>query len=139
VIGGPIVDLEYFNLVPWFEVWLSIVSDLRGVLSVWATTVSTWSSFDRWPAGGWWLVADGWCWFVLREKYCWLIAGGWFVLREKYCWLVADKPNEQPMSDWVETLSLVWGPVELYIFLPNFLHKSKQKHQSMYKTTVSYY
>jgi hypothetical protein len=28
-----------------------------------------------------WLVADGWCWFVLREKYCWLIAGGWFVLR----------------------------------------------------------
>jgi hypothetical protein len=28
-------------------------------------------------------VADGWCWFVLREKYCWLIAGGWFVLREK--------------------------------------------------------
>jgi hypothetical protein len=24
-----------------------------------------------------------------------LVAGGWFVLREKYCWLVADKPNEQ--------------------------------------------
>jgi hypothetical protein len=22
------------------------------------------------------------------------LAGGWFVLREKYCWLVADKPNE---------------------------------------------
>jgi hypothetical protein len=42
-----------------------------------------------------WLVADGWCWFVLREEYCWLIAGGWFVLREKYCWLVADKPSEQ--------------------------------------------
>jgi hypothetical protein len=42
-----------------------------------------------------WLVADGGCWFVLREKYCWLIAGGWFVLREKYCWLVADKPSEQ--------------------------------------------
>jgi hypothetical protein len=40
-------------------------------------------------------VADGWCWFVLREEYCWLVAGGWFVLREKYCWLVADKPNEQ--------------------------------------------
>jgi hypothetical protein len=27
-----------------------------------------------------WLVADGWCWFALREKYC---------------WLVADKPSEQ--------------------------------------------
>jgi hypothetical protein len=37
----------------------------------------------------------GWCWFVLREEYCWLVAGGWFVLREKYCWLVADKPSEQ--------------------------------------------
>jgi hypothetical protein len=41
-----------------------------------------------------WLVADGWCWFVLREKYCWLVAGGWFVVREKHCWLVADKPSE---------------------------------------------
>jgi hypothetical protein len=39
-------------------------------------------------------VADGWRWFVLREEYCWLVAGGWFVLREKYCWLVADKPRE---------------------------------------------
>jgi hypothetical protein len=42
-----------------------------------------------------WLVADGWCWFALREEYCWLVAGGWFVVREKYCWLVADKPSEQ--------------------------------------------
>jgi hypothetical protein len=42
-----------------------------------------------------WLVADGWCWFVLREEYCWLVAGGWFVVREKYCWLVADKPSGQ--------------------------------------------
>jgi hypothetical protein len=45
-----------------------------------------------------WLVADGWCWFVLREKYCWLVADGWFVLREKYCCLVADKPSEQGVS-----------------------------------------
>jgi hypothetical protein len=42
-----------------------------------------------------WLVAGCWCWFVLREKYWWLVASGWFVLREKYYWLVADKPNEQ--------------------------------------------
>jgi hypothetical protein len=40
-------------------------------------------------------LAGGWCWFVLREKYCWLIADGWFVPREKYCWLVADNPSEQ--------------------------------------------
>jgi hypothetical protein len=45
-----------------------------------------------------WLVADGWCWFVLRGEYCWLVAGGWFVLRKKYCWLVADKPSEQAVS-----------------------------------------
>jgi hypothetical protein len=32
---------------------------------------------------------------VAEEKYCCLITDGWFVLREKYCWLVADKPNEQ--------------------------------------------
>jgi hypothetical protein len=43
-------------------------------------------------------VADGWCWFILREKYCWLVAGGWFVVREKYCWLVADKPSEQSVD-----------------------------------------
>jgi hypothetical protein len=42
-----------------------------------------------------WLVADGWCWFVLREEYCWLVADDWFVLREKYCCLVADKPSGQ--------------------------------------------
>jgi hypothetical protein len=40
-------------------------------------------------------VADGRCWFVLREEYCWLVAGGWFDVIEKYCWLVADKPSEQ--------------------------------------------
>jgi hypothetical protein len=39
--------------------------------------------------------AGGWCWFILREKYCWLVGDGWFILREKYRWLVADKPNEQ--------------------------------------------
>jgi hypothetical protein len=30
-----------------------------------------------------WLVADGWCCFVLREKYCWLVVDDWFVLTEK--------------------------------------------------------
>jgi hypothetical protein len=30
-----------------------------------------------------WLVV-GWCGFVWREKYCYLVVGGWFVLREKY-------------------------------------------------------
>jgi hypothetical protein len=39
---------------------------------------------------GWWLVL-----ICCERKVLWLVAGGWFVLREKYCWLVADKPNEQ--------------------------------------------
>jgi hypothetical protein len=55
-----------------------------------------------------WLVADGWYWFVLREKYCWLVADGWFVLREKYCWLVADKTSEQAAA-------LRWSCVNLQL------------------------
>jgi hypothetical protein len=31
-----------------------------------------------------WLVADGWCWFVLRENYCWLVAAGcWWLIRSE--------------------------------------------------------
>jgi hypothetical protein len=40
-------------------------------------------------------LPGGWCWFVPREKCCWLAADGWFVPRGKYRWLVADNPNEQ--------------------------------------------
>jgi len=37
------------------------------------------------------IAAGGWCWFVVRENYCWL-AGGWcwFGVREKYCWLAGE-------------------------------------------------
>jgi hypothetical protein len=69
-------------------------------------------------------LADGWCWFVLREEYCWLVAGGWFVLREKYCWLVADKPSEQAVQlvgeDWREPLSCMHGGLQLHVraYLP---------------------
>jgi hypothetical protein len=75
-----------------------------------ATLATTHSADDASSSLFGWLVGDGWCWFVLREeycwlvaggwfflreKYCWLVAGGWFFLREKYCWLVADKPSDQ--------------------------------------------
>jgi hypothetical protein len=31
-----------------------------------------------------WLVADGWCWFVLREEYCWLVAADcWWLIRSE--------------------------------------------------------
>jgi hypothetical protein len=61
-----------------------------------------------------WLVADGWCWFVLREGHCWLVAGGWFVVRQKYCWLVADKPSEQGVSlTWMVRFDL---PTHSFLF-----------------------
>jgi hypothetical protein len=66
-------------------------------------------------------VADGWCWFLLREEYCWLVAGGWFILREKYCWLVADKPSEQGAKS---SLSRVKRATAL-----EKETKKKQKHQ----------
>jgi hypothetical protein len=32
-----------------------------------------------------WLVADGWCWFVLKEEHCWLVLAGcwWLVCSER--------------------------------------------------------
>jgi hypothetical protein len=60
-------------------------------------------------------LAGGWCWFVMREKYCWLVAGGWFVLREKYCWLVADKPSEQSANH--KTYQLIKESFQLIHFM----------------------
>ena len=60
-------------------------------------------------------VAGGWCWFVMREQYCWL-AGSWcwFSMREQYCWLVGwqAKRTQQIISpkllvilaDWLWTV-----------------------------------
>jgi phosphomevalonate kinase len=39
-------------------------------------------------------LTDGWCLILISIERKVLLAGGWFVLREKYCWLVVDKPNE---------------------------------------------
>jgi SRSO17 transposase len=55
-------------------------------------------------------VADGWCCFVLREEYYWLVAAGWCVLREKYCWLVADRPSEQANVYLMLYMSHGWVP-----------------------------
>jgi hypothetical protein len=72
-------------------------------------------------------VADGWCWFVLREEYCWLVASGWFVLREKYCWLVADKPSKQgekrnPFTSFFKTTPKFATKVVWIIILIRFLY-----------------
>jgi hypothetical protein len=52
-----------------------------------------------------WLVADGWCWFVVREKYYWLVGGWWLVL------------------NWCERKALLtgWEPASRTrpLFLPN--------------------
>jgi hypothetical protein len=45
--------------------------------------VSHWISPEICSLFGW-LVADGWCWFVLREEYCWLVAAGcWWLIRSE--------------------------------------------------------
>jgi hypothetical protein len=46
-----------------------------------------------------------------------LVAGSWFVLREKYWWLVADKPSKQGVvpvggSDRYKCVILTFVPVE---------------------------
>jgi hypothetical protein len=41
------------------------------------------------------MAGAGLFWEKSTAGWFWLVAGGWFVLREKYCWLVADKPSEQ--------------------------------------------
>jgi hypothetical protein len=72
-----------------------------------------------------WLVADGWCWFVLREKYGCLVAAGWFVLRENYCWLVADKPSEQGVYQMA-----LWGS---YLVLPQSHNIRFRNIQNLYQ------
>jgi hypothetical protein len=50
-------------------------------------------------ADGWWLMAGaGLFWEKSTADWLRLVAGDWFVLREKYCWLVADKPSEQAVD-----------------------------------------
>ena len=46
-LGEFVLHLEYFDLVNWFENWLSRALDLIGILSVRVTTVSAQSSFGR--------------------------------------------------------------------------------------------
>jgi hypothetical protein len=47
--------------------------------------------FDRELGLFGWLVADGWCWFVLREEYCWLVAAGcWWLIRSERKVLLAS-------------------------------------------------
>jgi hypothetical protein len=97
------ICVDLFSMIPWSKP------------NPFATKVCSISLFV-------WLVADGWCWFVLTEKYCWLVTGGWFVLREKYCWLVADKSNEQGASPnlapylFLVELSLIGGIRQFWFF-----------------------
>jgi hypothetical protein len=41
------------------------------------------------------MAGAGLFWKKSTASWLRLVAGGWFVLREKYSWLVADKPSEQ--------------------------------------------
>ena len=63
-LGELVIYLDYFDLVGWFEDWLSRASDLRGVSSVRMTVVSAQNSFGRclvWDFGWWngvWLSSN---------------------------------------------------------------------------------
>jgi hypothetical protein len=56
----------------------------------------------------------------LREKHCWLVADGWFVLREKYGWLVHVAHSTQAATGrWFQaskfqSVSLLRGRVTIY-------------------------
>jgi hypothetical protein len=88
-VGGAIYELK--NLISGSFISWSFNFVPRNCNILTPSRIDMWLTISMFV----WLVANGWCWFVLREKYCWLVVGGWFVLREKYCWLVADKPSEQ--------------------------------------------
>jgi hypothetical protein len=46
------------------------------------------------------LAISGWQGSTI-SLFVWLVADDWwFVLREKYCWLVADKPSEHGDEDY---------------------------------------
>jgi hypothetical protein len=51
-------------------------------------------------------LAGGWCWFVVREKYCWLVAGDrcWNNVREKHGWLKPASRTRRSLN-YDETLS----------------------------------
>jgi hypothetical protein len=45
-------------------------------------------------------LAGGWSLVLICSERKVLLAGCCFVLRGKYCWLVADKPNEQAINSY---------------------------------------
>jgi hypothetical protein len=66
-----------------------------------------------------------------------LVAGGWFVLREKYCWLVADKPSEQAVCICVWCMSLTekyicTHAVTSYVYICIYLSNSYTIYISLY-------
>jgi hypothetical protein len=62
-----------------------------------------------------------------------LVAGGWFVLREKYCWLVADKPSEQ-----ADTTKVLTQTVHMVLRTRKISTKSLHVPQSFrYNNTTS--
>jgi hypothetical protein len=74
------------------------------------------------------------------EKSNWLVAGGWFVLIEKYCWLVAYKPSEQGELEQLLHTQLNIRVQKEYVL--NCKHKTqgeekrKQQRKWMYNSLI---
>jgi hypothetical protein len=53
-----------------------------------------------------WLVADGGCWFVLREEYCWLVAGLFWEKSTAGWWLISQANRLLARSDVFDSTTL---------------------------------
>jgi len=44
---------------------------------------------------GFWADKPGWCWFVVREKHCWLVDKSWLKLTSKHAGYLKKKKKEE--------------------------------------------
>jgi hypothetical protein len=78
VVGQKTATWVASNLLPYG--WASALKPRNFTHWTDFNRVVTASKVSECKASFGWLVAGGWCWFVVGEKYCWL-AGDWWLVR----------------------------------------------------------
>jgi hypothetical protein len=61
-----------------------------------------------------WLMAGGWCWFVLTEKYCWL-AGG------MHRWLTHERPIGLQRTITPQVFNYHWSVLIILLIISTFI------------------
>ena len=93
------------------------------------------------------VVTGGWCWFVMREQYCWLagswwlVASGWcwFNMREQYCWLVGwQAKRTERISFTLTRYAFLARHTELDL-VPSFLLRSDILTDGLENETVKHF